>query len=80
MWYADVPNQRCARVLEGGEVVRSVNLDRGCFACMLGGTDRKTLFMIATEWRGMESIQQVARERTGRLLTIEAPAPGVGWP
>src|SRR5262245_21500597 len=80
VWYADVPNKRCARVREGGDVVQSVNLDRGCFACMLGGMDRKTLFMIATEWRGMENIQQVARERTGRVLTIEAPAPGVGWP
>src|SRR5262245_31497422 len=35
IWYADVPNKRCVRVREGGEV------NRGCFACMLGGTGRK---------------------------------------
>src|SRR6266513_6089774 len=37
VWYADVPNKRCVRVREGGEVLQTVNADRGCFACMLGG-------------------------------------------
>src|SRR5262245_58638400 len=48
-WYGDVPNKRSVRVREGGEVVQMINLDRGCFACMLGGTDGKTLFMVAAE-------------------------------
>src|SRR5215510_1244817 len=80
VWYGDVPNKRCVRVREGGEVLQTINLDRGCFACTLGGTDKKTLFLIATEWRGMENIPEVARARTGRLMSVEAPAPGVGWP
>jgi sugar lactone lactonase YvrE len=80
VWYGDVPNKRCVRVREGGEVLQTINLDRGCFACMLGGVGNKTLFLIATEWRGMENIPEVARARTGQVLTIEAPAPGVGWP
>ena len=80
VWYADVPNKRCVRVREGGEVLQTINIDRGCFACMLGGPDKKTLFMIATEWRGMNKIPEVARARTGQLLTIDAPATGVGWP
>jgi sugar lactone lactonase YvrE len=80
VWYADVPNKRCVRVREGGEVLQTINIDRGCFACMLGGTDKKTLFMIATEWRGMNEIPEVARVRTGQVLTIDAPATGVGWP
>jgi sugar lactone lactonase YvrE len=80
VWYADVPNQCCVRVREGGQVLETVNLDRGCFACMLGGADRKTLFIIATEWRGMQHIQEVAAARTGQVLTIDAPAPGAGWP
>jgi sugar lactone lactonase YvrE len=61
-------------------VLETIGTDRGCFACMLGGTDKKTLFIIATEWRGMNQIPEVARARTGQVLTIEAPAPGVGWP
>src|SRR5262245_19282034 len=80
VWYADVPNKRCVRVREGGELLQTINLDRGCFACTLGGTDKRTLFLIATEWRGMENIAEVARARTGQVLTLEAPAPGVGWP
>src|SRR5262249_6994532 len=80
VWYADVPNKRCVRVREGGEVLRTINVDRGCFACMLGGPDRKMLFIIATEWRGMDKIPEVAQARTGQVLTVEAPAQGVGWP
>ncbi len=80
VWYADVPNKRCVRVREGGEVLQTIDLDRGCFACMLGGADDRTLFLIATEWRGMEKMPEVARARTGQILAIEAPAAGAGWP
>jgi sugar lactone lactonase YvrE len=80
VWYADVPNKRCVRVRESGGVLQTIDLDRGCFACMLGGDDDRTLFLIATEWRGMEKIAEVARERTGQVLVIEAPAAGAGWP
>ena len=78
VWYGDVPNQCCVRVAEGGEVLQTVELDRGCFACALGGADRSTLFMMATEWRGPENMFR--GPRTGRVLSVEAPAPGVGWP
>lgn len=80
VWYADVPNKCCVRVREGGEVLQTVNADRGCFACMLGGSERKTLFVVATEWRGMEKAAEVAQARTGQVLTVEAPAPSAGWP
>ena len=80
VWYADVPNKRCVRVREGGEVLQTIDLDRGGFACMLGGSDRRTLFIVTAEWRGMDKIQEVAKARTGQVLTIEAPAPGAGWP
>ena len=80
VWYADVPNKRCVRVREGGEVLQTVNFDRGCFACMLGGSDKRTLFVVANEWRGMEHIAAVAAERTGQVLAVEAPAVHAGWP
>jgi sugar lactone lactonase YvrE len=78
IWYADVPNKRCVRVREGGKVLQTIDLDRGCFACMLGGADRRTLFMIANEWGGPTNMADGAR--TGQVLTAQAPAPGVGWP
>jgi len=78
VWYGDVPNKRCVRVREGGEVLQVIDLDRGCFACILGGADRKTLFMMAAEWRGLS--KKSDGPRTGQVLTVEAPAPGTGWP
>jgi sugar lactone lactonase YvrE len=78
IWYADVPNKCCVRVREGGAVLRTIDLDRGCFACMLGGADRSTLFLVAREWPGAAGMADGAR--TGQVLTVEAPAPGAGWP
>jgi sugar lactone lactonase YvrE len=78
VWYGDVGNKHCVRVGEGGAVLETVELDRGCFACMLGGADRRTLFIVATEWHGPEKTAE--GPRTGQVLTVEAPVPGVGWP
>jgi sugar lactone lactonase YvrE len=78
VWYADVPNKRCVRVREGGEVLQTAQFDRGCFACMLGGADGRTLFVTAAEWRGFEHMFDPAR--SGQVLPVRAPAPGAGWP
>jgi sugar lactone lactonase YvrE len=77
VWYADVPNQRCVRVAEGGAVFQTVGLDRGCFACALGGPDGTTLFMVAAEWRGMS---EMVPPSTGRVLATQVDVPGAGWP
>jgi sugar lactone lactonase YvrE len=76
IWYGDVPNKRCVRVREGGEVLQTIELDRGCFACALGGPDNRTLFLVTTEWRGPTSMGDGAR--SGQVLVVEAPAPGAG--
>lgn len=77
VWYADVPNQRCVRVQEGGGVLETLELDRGCFACALGGDDRMTLYMTANRWTGPASMLEHAE---GQVLVAPAPAPGAGWP
>jgi sugar lactone lactonase YvrE len=74
VWYADVPAQRCVRVLEGGEVADTIELDRGCFACALGGQDGKTLFMVAADFARV-----MGPERTGQVMTAEASVAGAGW-
>lgn len=79
VWYADVPNRRCVRVAEGGEVLRVVDLDRGGFACVLGGPGRTTLFVTAAEWRGMTEPEPVA-PGSGRVLAVEVDVPGAGRP
>ena len=71
VWYGDVPNKRCVRVRQGGEVLQTIELDRGCFACMLGGADRRTLFMMANEWRGTANMAD--GRRTGQVLAADAP-------
>lgn len=77
VWYADVGTKRCVRVREGGEVLQAIELDRGCFACMLGGADRRTLFMLAAVF---DPATMFIGERTGQVVVAEAPAPGAGWP
>jgi sugar lactone lactonase YvrE len=77
VWYGDVGNKRCVRVREGGEVQEVIDLDRGCFACMLGGPDRRTLFMTVNEWSGTEGMGRV---RKGQVVAVEVDVPGIGWP
>jgi len=78
VWYGDVGNRRCVRVREAGEVLEVVALDRGCFACMLGGDDGRDMFMVTREWRGMGAIDP--SERTSQVVVARAPAPHAGWP
>jgi sugar lactone lactonase YvrE len=78
IWYADVPNRHCVRVREGGGVLQTITVDRGCFSCALGGPDGGTLFIVATEWHGPEGMLQ--GEPTGQVLTVSAPAPHAGHP
>ena len=78
VWFADVPHRRCVRVREGGEVLQAVDVDRGCFACMLGGDDGRTLFIVATTWD--QSAMNVAGGRTGQILRIRVDVPHAGRP
>jgi len=80
VWYADVGNRHCVRVREGGEVLATIPLDRGAFACMLGGPDGRTLFILAAEWRGFEHADEAIADRTGHVLIADAVAPRAGWP
>jgi sugar lactone lactonase YvrE len=75
----------CVRVRDGGDVLDRIELDGMPFACMLGGPDRGTLFVMVADWRLSESpADNIARlttgARTGHVLAVAAPARGVGWP
>jgi sugar lactone lactonase YvrE len=78
VWYADVPNKRCVRVRQGGEVLQTVELDHGCFACALGGPDGRTLFMVGQQWNGRD--RMFRGPRTGQVVMARAPAPRAGRP
>jgi sugar lactone lactonase YvrE len=78
-WYADVPHQQCVRVAEGGARLATVELDRGGFACMLGGDDRSELYVVAARWPGMAGLGG-DWDWEGQLLRTEVSVPGAGWP
>ncbi|MBO2449634.1 SMP-30/gluconolactonase/LRE family protein [Actinomadura barringtoniae] len=79
VWYADVPNKHVRRVREGGEVLQTIDFDDGCFACMLGGEDGRTLFVLTSVWRGVEGATG-DQERTGRVRMVEVAVPHAGRP
>ena len=73
IWYASVPGQRCTRVVEGGEVLDTVPADRGCFSCMLGGPDGRTLYIVANDYTG-------GMASDGIVLTHPVAVPHAGRP
>jgi sugar lactone lactonase YvrE len=72
VWYADVPNQRCVRVREDGEVLQTVDTGLGCFSCALGG---QTLFMVVADWS--KGPEMFTGEPTGRVLALDVAVPGI---
>ena len=75
------------RVAEGGQVLQRVDLreNRAPFALMLGGPDRRTLFILTAEWRQADHYTKNLRRltdgpRTGEILTLPVSVPGTGRP
>jgi sugar lactone lactonase YvrE len=79
IWTATWQNE-CVRVAEGGEILDRVPLDRPCFATMLGGPRRCTLFMMANRFLGPDKIDEMLASRSGQVLIAEVRTPGAGWP
>src|SRR5450631_553660 len=76
-----------ARVADGGDVLQRVELpgNRAPFALMLGGPDRRTLFIMTAEWRPADdhvaNLDRLANgPRTGQILTLPVSVPGAGRP
>ena len=76
-----------ARVAEGGQVLQRVELpeNRAPFALMLGGPDRRTLFILTAEWRPADghvaNLDRLANgPHTGEILTLPVSVPGLGRP
>jgi sugar lactone lactonase YvrE len=76
VWYADVGNRHCVRVREGGQVLATVDLDRGAFACVLSRGDQPRLFVTAQTWSGGSQ----PAPPSGQIVAFPAPAPGAGRP
>lgn len=74
IWVASPTSNDCLRLVEGGTVTHRITLDRGAFACMLGGT---TLYILASK----ASAPEVAKAaKSAQILTVTAPYEGAGLP
>jgi len=77
VWVANALGSECLRVAEGGDIVERVATSQGCFACMLGGDDRQTLYLVTA----LSSDAAKARaERNGALEQVRTSVPGAGRP
>jgi sugar lactone lactonase YvrE len=70
----------CLRVREGGEVLDRIELDRPCYACMLGDDDGTTLFMVVAKWLGPDRMEELIQAKTGQIVTARVAVPHAGWP
>ncbi len=77
IWVASPLSNEVLRVREGGEVADRIALDRGAFACMLGGGDRRTLFVCTSQ--SSDPVES-AQLRSGRIEAIPVRVPGAGLP
>ena len=55
-----------------------IGIDRMAFACMLGGADGRTLFIVANEWTG--EIAEEGSAPTGRIFAVQVDVPHGGRP
>lgn len=75
IWFANPTAPECVHVAEGGEVLEVIATNAPCFACMLGGEDGRTLFMLTTA--AADGREAVA---TGRVLVASVEASHAGLP
>ncbi|MBI3637940.1 MAG: SMP-30/gluconolactonase/LRE family protein [Candidatus Rokubacteria bacterium] len=77
VWVTDARHPRLLRVVDGGRIERTITTgDRPTFACMLGGDDRRTLYVCTCTGSG----PAMAEKRDGRIEAIRVEVPGAGWP
>jgi len=70
IWIASPGSGKVFRVLEGGKVTHEVKVSSEAFACMLGGLDRRTLFVATSTSDRLE----------GRIEVVRVEIPGAGLP
>jgi sugar lactone lactonase YvrE len=78
IWVADPRGHRVVRAREGVGVVETIRMAEGrhAFACMLGGADRKTLYVCTSTASG----PAMAEKRDGAIETVRVDVPAAGLP
>ena len=77
IWIASPTTKAVVRIEKGGNITDTINTPKGAFACMLGGKERKTLYVIISNSSDPEEAQA---SPGGEIHSIEVEIPGVGKP
>ena len=77
IWFANALTHQCVRVAEGGEVTGTVHCSQRAFACVLGGDDRRTLFVMTA---GSSDRFEIAERTEGRIEAVRVDVAGAGTP
>jgi len=77
VWIANAVAPQCLRVAEGGEILDTVDTSQTAFACMLGGDDGRTLFVMTAPDSNHEAR---AAARAGNIEVATVTVPGAGLP
>ena len=77
IWVASPTSAEVLRVREGGEVTRRISVSTQAFACMLGGPERRTLFVCTA---ASSSARETRAQPRGRIEFTEVEVPGAGLP
>jgi sugar lactone lactonase YvrE len=77
VWVASPFGGEVLRVLEGGRVTHRLQASQRPYACMLGGEQRRTLFVLTAS---SHSPNKTRAARSGRIETVTVDVGGAGWP
>ena len=77
IWIASPTTKAVVRIEKGGNITDTISTPKSAFACMLGGKERKTLYVIISNSSDPEEAQASPE---GEIHSIEVEIPGVGKP
>ena len=79
IWVASPSTAEVIRVHEGGMISERIPVQTNAFACMLGGEDRRTLFICTSNGSGVDP-ESALREKSGKIEITQVDVPGCGKP
>jgi sugar lactone lactonase YvrE len=77
IWVASPFTSEVIRVKQGGEVTERIKAAQGVYACMLGGEDRRALYVLTA---ASSDPAECAANRTGRIEAVKVDVRGAGLP
>lgn len=75
IWVADPRGGCVVRMLEGGEITERIETGRGAFACVLGGSDRRDLYICTAS--SSDERAKTAVDASIERVTVSVPGAGI---